>query len=197
MNPPFEPPPHPLHRSARSFGRRNPASAPPSRRQHRAPPQPPTSPPSFEAGIRPELADISAADTATIPWKRVVPSILLAISLLVLITMVPDETGTTETTPPPVAASSPSPPNPGGREAIRQARAICTLLDRTGVTTSPCAVGAMTITLHAILEVEQAREICASIVRRSREANYAFGGKWKFDIRTPFSGGQSIAWCRL
>ena len=70
--------------------------------------------------------------------------------------------------------------------ALRQARFICDMLDRTGVTTAPCEVGSRTITLHAILEVGQARDICTTMVNRTRDPHYAFNGEWKLEIRTPF-----------
>jgi len=61
------------------------------------------------------------------------------------------------------------------------------MLDRTGVTAAPCEAGSRTITLHAILEVDQARDLCASMVNRSRDPHYGLNRQWRLEIGTAFS----------
>jgi hypothetical protein len=65
------------------------------------------------------------------------------------------------------------------------------------VTSAPCEAGPMSITLHAPISIPQAREICTVMQKRTTDAYYVLDGRWRFEIRSPYAAGQSIAWCWL
>jgi hypothetical protein len=90
--------------------------------------------------------------------------------LAVLIILTQNET-TDAAGRPQAQPSSSSDTAPEGLRAIRQAQALCNLLDRTGVTTAPCEVGPMSIIMHSAISIPQARSICTSTASRMREAN--------------------------
>lgn len=100
---------------------------------------------------------------------------------------------------PTAAAASSSAPTYDATKAVMSAYAICDVMDATGVTTAPCHVdgGASSIVISAPVGVADARALCDEVVKMSRQRDFGFFGQWKFQIKSPYSGGEPIAWCAL
>lgn len=84
------------------------------------------------------------------------------------------------------------------RDAIDNAGLLCRLLDSSGETSAPCEYSAWhsTITLSASMLPGQARDLCNQIA--SLSGQMAMGlSRWTLHIKSPYSGDNSIAFCRL
>ncbi len=105
----------------------------------------------------------------------------------------------------PALASDPSPdPEPvqsarsRPRDAIDNAGLLCRLLDSSGETSAPCEYSAWhsTITLSASMLPGQARDLCNQIATLSGQMAMGLS-RWTLHIKSPYSGDNSIAFCRL
>lgn len=83
------------------------------------------------------------------------------------------------------------------QDAAREALLLCKAMDRTGLGSAPCEVGLRTITLHVDMISSEARDLCSSMQNYTRANNMGFAGEWRLEIKSPYSGGQSIAFCML
>jgi hypothetical protein len=72
-------------------------------------------------------------------------------------------------------------------------------MDNTGLGSQPCEVSgwSSTITLHVDMVSSEARNLCAMMQDYAKSSDLGFGGKWKLEIKSPYSGGSPIAYCML
>ncbi|MDO5648292.1 hypothetical protein [Paracoccus sp. (in: a-proteobacteria)] len=81
---------------------------------------------------------------------------------------------------------------------IRTARAICTVLERQGLLSQPCFFhGAKTMTMHIDMAPAEARKFCAGFPAILEQLNLGRLRGWTVNIRSPFSGNNNIAMCKL
>lgn len=80
------------------------------------------------------------------------------------------------------------------RLQVERAFAICDSLNKSGAGTAPCEVGSASITIYTNSSVAQARMLCSEAVRAS---GAMFDGRWTMYIKGPYTGEQSLAYCRL
>lgn len=80
---------------------------------------------------------------------------------------------------------------------VKMAYAICDQLNSIGAGTSPCEVGGLSITVHSNSTVAEAQDLCSAAVQGLKELRYSFNAPWTFHVKSPYSGGQSIAYCQL
>ncbi|NKM14169.1 hypothetical protein GFL85_24640 [Rhizobium laguerreae] len=85
-------------------------------------------------------------------------------------------------------------------DAVSNAYALCQVIDNTGLSSSPCEVSGWSGTVTATIDMDStnARETCNGMVGMLRQKNIAFTGRqWTLQIKSPYSGGNSIAYCNL
>lgn len=78
----------------------------------------------------------------------------------------------------------------------QEARAMCLALDRTGLASAPCTYSGWnsTITMTINMAASEARSLCQQMVTHGRRNNLNLSG-WRLEIRSPYSGNSSIAFC--
>lgn len=63
----------------------------------------------------------------------------------------------------------------------------------------PCEVSGWgsAVIMHIDMTSGEARELCAMMQGYAIDKNFRFNGKWKLEIKSPYSGGEPIAYCVL
>lgn len=76
---------------------------------------------------------------------------------------------------------------------------LCALLDSTGLTSSKCELSPWNSAVTTSIDMEsgEARKLCAKLSGYMKEKGYTFEREWKLQIRSPYSGENSIAFCSL
>jgi hypothetical protein len=84
------------------------------------------------------------------------------------------------------------------RDVIDDAFALCTTFERTGLTTD-CQVKGGSASIEVTIDTngQEARKICAGVVREVATVTRRFNGQWKLKILSPYSNGRAIAVCTL
>jgi hypothetical protein len=77
--------------------------------------------------------------------------------------------------------------------------ALCKQIDATGLASAPCAVSAWNSSVTATIDMnsDEARKLCAQISGLMRQSGTRFDPGWTLQIRSPYSGENSIAYCAL
>lgn len=80
----------------------------------------------------------------------------------------------------------------------QEARLMCQALDQTGLASAPCQYSGWnsTITMTIDMIASEARSLCKQMANYSRQKNLNLSG-WTLEIRSPYSGNNSIAFCKL
>lgn len=84
-------------------------------------------------------------------------------------------------------------------DAVSNAFLLCALIDGSGLTSSPCEVSGWNSEVVATIDMSagEARQLCPQLSNVMREKGYDFDGRWTLQIRSPYSGENSIAFCPL
>lgn len=85
-------------------------------------------------------------------------------------------------------------------DAVSNAYALCQVIDNTGLSSSPCEVSGWSGTVTATIDMDStnARETCTGMVGMLRQKGIVFNGRqWTLQIKSPYSGENSIAYCDL
>lgn len=84
-------------------------------------------------------------------------------------------------------------------KSVENAYILCRLIDGTGLASKPCEVSGWGSSVTATLDMNsgQARQLCGQIAGTMREKNFAFRDGWTLQIKSPYSGDNSIAFCKL
>lgn len=84
-------------------------------------------------------------------------------------------------------------------KSVDNAYALCRVFDATGLTAKPCEVSGWGSSVIATVDMTsgEARKICSQISGLMREKNLTWNSGWTLQIRSPFSGDNSIAFCHL
>lgn len=82
---------------------------------------------------------------------------------------------------------------------VDHAYVLCQVFDSTGLTSSPCEVSGWNSTVTAVVDMSaaEARKLCPQVVELMRQKGARFNRGWKLQIRSPYSGENSIAFCNL
>lgn len=83
------------------------------------------------------------------------------------------------------------------RLQVAKALAVCESLNNLGVGTAPCQVAGASITIHTNSSVAHAQMLCSEAVRALRPSGSTFEGRWTLYVKGPYTGSQSLAYCRL
>lgn len=96
-----------------------------------------------------------------------------------------------------VAAAMPASAAPA--DSVSNAFALCQVIDNTGLTSQPCEVEGWGSTVTATIDMNsaEARKTCAMMVDHLRKQGVNFDAGWTLQIRSPYSNGNSIAYCKL
>lgn len=111
--------------------------------------------------------------------------------------VVPTVTAPVPTAKPKIVAAEPQQPK---HELLptQEARLICQALDQIGLASAPCTYSGWdsTITMTINMSVREARKLCRTMVKYSRDHKMGLSG-WRLEIKSPYSGNSSIAFCPL
>lgn len=90
-------------------------------------------------------------------------------------------------------------PLPGRADTVSNAYALCRVIDGTGLASSPCSVSGWQQAVTATIDMHagEARKLCPRLVGMMREKNLRFDTGWKLEIKSPYSGSSTIAFCSL
>src|SRR5438552_134470 len=85
------------------------------------------------------------------------------------------------------------------RASVDSANYACALFDSTGLASSPCAVdgfgSAVVVTMD--MDSDEARDLCQKVSYLLKTRGRTFDAGWTLQIRSPYSNGNSIAFCHL
>lgn len=87
----------------------------------------------------------------------------------------------------------------GKADTVGNAYALCRVMDSTGLASSPCAVSGWKQSVTAVLDMNsgEARKLCGQIAGLMRDKKLSFDSGWTLQIKSPYSGSNSIAYCNL
>jgi hypothetical protein len=89
---------------------------------------------------------------------------------------------------------------PAFADAVENAYLLCQVIDNTGLSSKPCEVSGWSGSVTATIDMDSsnARETCAGMVGTLKQKNIRFDGRqWTLQIVSPYSSGNSIAYCNL
>lgn len=83
--------------------------------------------------------------------------------------------------------------------SVDYAYRLCNVIDGTGLTSAKCEVSGWnsSVTMHVDMSASEARKTCAAMVNEVRAQGLRFDPGWTIQIRSPYSGDNSIAFCNL
>lgn len=98
-----------------------------------------------------------------------------------------------------VAAALTLAPLPGRADAVSNAYALCRVIDGTGFSSAPCSVSGrqQAVTATVDMHAAEARKLCPRLAGLTREKSLRFDAGWKLEIKSPYSGSSTIAFCNL
>ncbi|WP_245426421.1 hypothetical protein [Phyllobacterium bourgognense] len=84
-------------------------------------------------------------------------------------------------------------------DSVNSAYYLCAVMDKTGLASAPCEVSGWNSSVTATIDMnsDEARDLCGKIAGMMRDKGKAFRSGWTFQIKSPFSGQNSIAYCNL
>jgi len=82
---------------------------------------------------------------------------------------------------------------------VENAYFLCAVFDGTGLASSKCEISAWSSTVTTTIDMNsgEARKLCAQIAGSVRQKGRGFSDGWTLQIRSPYSGENSIAFCKL
>lgn len=84
-------------------------------------------------------------------------------------------------------------------KSVENAFALCQLIDNTGLASQPCEVSGWSSSVTATLDMTsgEARSLCPMISGLMKDRGLSFATRWTLQIKSPYSGENSIAFCNL
>src|SRR5690606_18860629 len=89
---------------------------------------------------------------------------------------------------------------PAWADAVQSAYTLCAIVDNTGLASAPCEISGWSGTVTATIDMSsaEARKLCPQSAELMRKRGGRFGGRqWTVEIESPYSGGNSVAYCNL
>ncbi|PWE56378.1 hypothetical protein DEM27_08230 [Metarhizobium album] len=83
--------------------------------------------------------------------------------------------------------------------SIDAAYLICAAVDASGIASKPCDVSGWNSAIQITMDVRgaEAKIICNQLSAAARKNGRVFQGGWKIEIYSPFSDGNTVAYCNL
>ncbi|BBD37528.1 hypothetical protein Amn_24080 [Aminobacter sp. Y103A] len=91
-------------------------------------------------------------------------------------------------------------PSAAFADAVESAYRLCQVIDGAGLSTQPCEVSGWSGTVTAYLDMTggEARKTCQGMAEMLSAKGMRFPKRqWTLQIKSPYSGGNSIAYCNL
>ncbi|CDM57196.1 hypothetical protein [Rhizobium favelukesii] len=84
-------------------------------------------------------------------------------------------------------------------DSLKSGYALCAAIDNSGLASKPCEVSAWSSAVIATVDMDsgEARDVCPRIAGLMKERGASFEAGWTLQIKSPFSNGESIAYCKL
>jgi hypothetical protein len=88
---------------------------------------------------------------------------------------------------------------PAAADTVSNAFALCSVIDSTGMASAPCEVSGWNSSVTAVIDMNsgEARKLCSQIAGLMRQKGLSFDKGWTLQIKSPYSGENSIAFCPL
>jgi len=93
---------------------------------------------------------------------------------------------------------------PGGALAdsttsVNNAFTLCQIFDNTGLDSEPCSVDGWgsSVTVSLDMEPDEAKTMCNGVAAMMEEKGLSFDSGWTLQIKSPYSGSNTIAYCNL
>lgn len=88
---------------------------------------------------------------------------------------------------------------PSLADDVGYAYALCQMFDGTNLLSQPCEVSgwSSSVTVTVDMNSGEARNLCPMITNFLAQQNVSFEGPWTLQIKSPYSGDNSIAFCQL
>jgi hypothetical protein len=82
---------------------------------------------------------------------------------------------------------------------VGSAAYLCALVDATGLASAKCETSVWNSAVIATVDMKsgEARDVCGKIAGHMAEKGRTFKREWTLQIRSPYSGENSIAYCNL
>ncbi len=90
-------------------------------------------------------------------------------------------------------------PSVAADQSVDYAYALCKIIDNTGLVSKPCEVSGWNSAVIATIDMSsgEARDVCPKIAGLMRDKGASFSSAWTLQIKSPYSNGESIAFCKL
>ncbi|QND61304.1 hypothetical protein HB778_17695 [Mesorhizobium huakuii] len=84
-------------------------------------------------------------------------------------------------------------------DSVKNAFLLCAMIDNTGIASAPCEVSGWSSSVTAVFDMSsgQARDLCDQVAQMMRDKGARFGQGWTLQIKSPYSGDNTIAFCHL
>lgn len=84
-------------------------------------------------------------------------------------------------------------------KSVQNAYALCSIIDGTGLASAPCEVSGWNSSVTATIDMTsaEARKLCSQISGEMKNRGVRFRQGWTLQIKSPYSGTNSIAFCNL
>ena len=98
-----------------------------------------------------------------------------------------------------VLTASCLPASADSKISVESAFALCNIFDGTRLTSQPCEVNGWDSSVIATLDMSssEARQLCGQVAGLASQRGLLFDDGWTLQIRSPYSGDKSIAFCGL
>ncbi|UGX87125.1 hypothetical protein [Phyllobacterium meliloti] len=84
-------------------------------------------------------------------------------------------------------------------DAVSDAYKVCESIDATGMSSQKCEVSGWNSSITAVIDMSsgEARKLCVQMAEMIKAKGAIFEGKWTLNIKSPYSGDNTIAFCKL
>lgn len=84
-------------------------------------------------------------------------------------------------------------------KSVDYAYALCRVIDGTGLTAAPCDVSGWNQSITTVIDMTsgEARKLCAQMSAYIKKEGIQFREGWTLQIKSPYSGDNSIAYCNV
>lgn len=82
--------------------------------------------------------------------------------------------------------------------SVMNAKKLCAMIDASGLSSQECEISGLGSSVTATFDMTpgEARSLCKKLSDHVYASGMRFGG-WKLNIKSPYSGSNSIAFCKL
>jgi len=83
--------------------------------------------------------------------------------------------------------------------SVNSAFTLCQIFDNTGLDSEPCSVDGWgsSVTVSLDMEPDEAKTMCNGVAAMMEEKGLSFDSGWTLQIKSPYSGSNTIAYCNL